>query len=237
MTQSIKLISHKPKLLSLPKEHGALVALAISTILSLTLSTSNWPLNTLAQLCLWLVILSLNNRKISFVIAFVGGLLISSIAIQILPFVFFVSVWTCYQILQSGLWGKSKRIARESLGMAGAAVVPLALASLFSLRVDLIFLVGACLLASTFSAGYIVHSATNQLNTTARIMLLVSMLSWSVILLIEPQLFLLTSIPFTLQMISIKRLKDLSFKRLGMIEATCLSWVTVLLLIYNYIQC
>jgi len=221
------------RIFKLPAEHGAVATLAFSSLLSCTIETPQPCL--IASLCaLWLIAATWHRARLSIILSIISG---TALSIFLSDSLYLLAFGLCafgHFTLRSRAWGSYSRLVRESGGMAGVTVFPLAIQAISSGSATPALNIAAFLLGATFAACFIVHYASGKLDLASRTTGLISLLAFSWAGVENLNLMLLLGLPFLLELsIGKRRLSLLSFKRLGLIQAFALCWVTALLLV-NY---
>lgn len=213
--------------LKLPAEHGAVVAFLLSGIIAGQLSHAPYLFCCLFML-LWIVFLSMHNRKQSICLALVfaaATVLVSGKVILALPFV----------IMQTGalaILACSKRLGmsfRETAGMFGACSLPILLSVLTSADLAKAALIASAFIGSTMMGTANVRLLRPDTRVSPLPPLLVSTLFIAFVFACSNRLAVLCLLPYALQLPFLMCSKKPSFKALGIRESISLLYVTGLL--------
>ncbi|MCA9802683.1 MAG: hypothetical protein KC777_12000 [Cyanobacteria bacterium HKST-UBA02] len=213
----------------LPAEHGAVVVLALSSILGATLGSS-LPQSIAAQIVLWLAIGTCHDRRTAM-LAILAGSMIAAAFVNWLMILPALAVVLGNRILRNNSFGKHSRLVREIAGMAAAAVLPILAAATVSADMEQAIRVATLMLGATFACSFAVHLATGTMNTTSRVLGIIACLAFARAGQDNLTLTVLVITPFLIEILLAKSLlSSLPLKKIGIIQAWSICWATAVLL-------
>ncbi|MBK9142240.1 MAG: hypothetical protein IPM23_07085 [Candidatus Melainabacteria bacterium] len=219
----------RQRIFRLPAEHGAVVVLALSSILGATLGSS-MSQSIAAQVVLWLAIGTCHDKRTALLAILAGSIIAAACAnwLMILPA---LAVVLGNQILRNNSFGGNSRLVREIAGMAAAAVLPILAAALASADMEQALRVATLMLGATFACSFAVHLATGSMNSTSRILGIIACLAFARAGQDNLTLTLLVIAPFLIEILIAKSLLSrLPLKKIGIIQACSICWATAILL-------
>ena len=210
--------------LKVPSEHGAVYTFLLSSVAALSVSGEKAPMSLLALMFLWLMGLTVQNLRLLFAVAFIGGLLLSGLSGNFYYALIYLLCLLGCRLLKAG------RGLRESLGMFGAAAMPVILVSAgFDSVAQLYpaFVIALSITGAAFGASFAMHVAIQQINGVCLIEGILFLASVILLLFVSPWLASALLLPVMLQLVFRKGLGAMGLKRIGMIQALFITLVAV----------
>lgn len=224
------------KTLRLPNEHGIVVIFALESLLALFFD-GNLVGQALTQLTLWLMLLSLQNKRQLIVLTLCAACIST-------PANLGLSIWLLLvcggMLLTLSLKSGSVRLYRELVGTAGAILAPLVAALLASGATSFFVKAATVMTAAVALSTAMIHLASwFQWRRIQDLRLALTLTTFATLVMLclaslQPIIIALTLAPFVLQAIWLAKRRKASFKQLGQIEAITLLWVAILIILQRF---
>lgn len=208
--------------LKLPAEHGATVAFAFSTLLSLWLARGQFSQAALAIALLWLAFLTMHRTPVCLLAGLAGApaayVLSGEAGLAAVVALFPLALWLGRRL--PAAWG-----ARELVGMTGASLAPLlcslVLGSASALTACLAMSFAAC--AGVTAVRYLTGSKGRHLVAPA----VLALGLWIALMMVDFSTASWCAFPFVVQIACKPAGGKAGFKTVGAIEALAYLWVTL----------
>lgn len=219
-----------------PNEHGIVVIFALASLLALFFD-GNLVGQALTQLTLWLMLLSLQNKRQLIVLTLCAACInaLSNLGL---------SIWLLLvcggMLLTLSLKSGSVRLYRELVGTAGAILTPLVAALLVSGETIFFVKAATVMTAAVALSTAMIHLASwCQWRRIQDLRLAFTLSTFAAIAMLclashQPMQIALALAPFVLQAIWLVKRRKASFKQLGQIEAITLLWVAILIILQRF---
>ncbi|HEY9870550.1 MAG TPA: hypothetical protein V6D08_15400 [Candidatus Obscuribacterales bacterium] len=210
-----------------PREHGALVCFAISTVLAIKLAWQSLDFLLLPGIALWLTFLLSHRPVRAFWFAVLSAFLIAlasgayTLAVPVALFGIGIRITSTVAASFGSVW-------RELMGMIGVAAMPLIMASIASRADAAAWTATLAYTASAVAASAMIHILRRD-SKRIEPYLWFSGALWIWLGVHEPGALLWCAMPFFPQLLFLSGKAKPSFKLLGILESAAMLWVSIFL--------
>ncbi len=233
----------------MPREYGAIVVFILASIVALVLSQSELVLIACLLVGLWPLILSAHRPQQLLLFTVVTAITVYCCAgLQFALWLISVGLGI-FAVSSSASVSSFARLAlsalaRESLGLAGAALAPLIFAFLLAAahgqELDLPITAIFALLAATLTSSTMIYlcrfrgrsSSSFQQRPAVVLLALISLWLWLCLASLSSSLAALSLLVYVLQGLWLLPARPHSYKQLGQVQCLCLTWVSTATVLY-----